>query len=118
MKIYNNITELTKRTPTVRVKHTTKYVHAGIVVRLERLSPIGEIKGRVALAMIEVAERNGQQLPGTTVLEPTSGSADIALAVVCGVKGYRCILVMLETMSRERQMTLRAWRGAGADIPS
>jgi len=117
MRIANDVTELIGNTPLVRIR---KLAAAGgatpsadLVGKLEFYNPAHSVKDRIGLAMIEAAEAAGLIGPDTTVVEPTSGNTGIALAMVCAARGYRCKLVMPETMSSERRMLLRAY---GAEL--
>lgn len=109
-KIYNNLTELIGSTPLLEVKNIEKEegLKAKVVVKLEYFNPGGSVKDRIALAMIEEAEKSGKLKPGAVIIEPTSGNTGIGLAWVSSVKGYRLILTMPETMSVERQNLLKA----------
>lgn len=109
-KIYDNLTELVGNTPLLEVKRIEKelQLEARLVVKLEYFNPGGSVKDRVALAMIEDAERRGTLRPGGIIIEPTSGNTGVGLAWVASVKGYRIILTMPETMSLERRNLLRA----------
>lgn len=113
MKIYNNITETIGRTPLVRMQRIGKGLPAEIVLKLEFFNPLGSVKDRIGLAMIETAEKEGRLKPGMKVIEPTSGNTGIALAFVCASKGYPLTLVMPETMSQERRTLLLL---LGADL--
>jgi len=113
MKIANDVTELIGHTPLVRLNRLTRGASAQILAKLEYCNPAHSVKDRIGLAMIEAAEAAGQIHPDTIILEPTSGNTGIALAMVCAARGYRCTLVMPDTMSRERRMLLRAY---GAEL--
>jgi cysteine synthase A len=109
MRIANDVTELIGNTPLVRVRNLAKGAGAEIVAKLEFHNPAHSVKDRIGLAMIEAAEKAGQIGPDTVIVEPTSGNTGIALAMVCAARGYRCMLVMPDTMSTERRTLLRAY---------
>ena len=110
-KIYNNIVETVGRTPLVRLNRITAGLPATIAIKCEFFNPLGSVKDRIGMAMIEDAEKKGLLKPDTTIVEPTSGNTGIALAFVAAAKGYKLILTMPETMSVERR-TLLALLGA------
>lgn len=112
--IYSSITELVGRTPLVEVSGFENQ-KARIVVKVEAFNPGGSVKDRIALAMIEDAEKKGVLKPGATIIEPTSGNTGVGLAWVGVAKGYRTILTMPETMSVERRNLLKAY-GAKLEI--
>ena len=113
MKIANDVTELIGNTPLVRIRKLGQGAGAEILAKLEFYNPAHSVKDRIGLAMIEAAEAAGRIRPDTVIVEPTSGNTGIALAMVCAARGYRCMLVMPETMSMERRMLLRAY---GAEL--
>ena len=103
----DSVLDLVGDTPCVKLNHIdTK--GAEVYVKLERFNPLGSAKDRAALYMIEEAERRGDLVPGSTIIEPTSGNTGIALSYIAAVKGYRCIIVMPESMSRERRVMMKA----------
>lgn len=114
-KIYRNITELVGHTPLVELgKYSTrKGLTTPLVAKVEFFNPGGSVKDRVALAMIEDAERQGRIKPGATIIEPTSGNTGVGLALVAAIKGYKLILTMPETMSVERRKLVKAY---GAEV--
>ncbi len=108
MKIANAITDLIGNTPLVWINKLNKDGKARVAAKLESFNPFSSVKDRIGLAMIEAAERNGQLVPGSIIVEPTSGNTGIALAFVAAARGYRIILTMPETMSVERRKLLAA----------
>ena len=113
MKVAGNVSELIGNTPLVRLRRISEESGSTVVAKLEFANPGGSVKDRIGLAMIEAAEREGKIVPDTIILEPTSGNTCIALSLVSAARGYKCMLVMPETMSKERRMLLRAY---GADL--
>jgi cysteine synthase A len=113
MPIYNSVLETIGRTPLIRLNRVTEGVDATIALKAEFFNPLGSVKDRIGLSMIEAAEKAGKINKDTIIVEPTSGNTGIALAFVAAAKGYRCILTMPETMSMERRVLLRL---LGAEI--
>ncbi len=108
MKIAGSVTELIGNTPLVRLSRLAQGLDAQIVCKLEYFNPLSSVKDRIGVAMIEAAELDGRLTRDKVVLEPTSGNTGIGLAFACAAKGYRCKLIMPETMSQERRSLLRA----------
>lgn len=113
MKLHKEVLSMIGNTPLVKINGMTGPDDAEIWAKLEGFNPGGSVKDRIALAMVETAEREGKLKPGGTIIEPTSGNTGIGLAMVAAIKRYRLILTMPETMSMERRQLLQAY---GAEI--
>ena len=114
-KVYNSISELIGSTPLLRL-HNIERMHnlkANVIAKLEYLNPAGSVKDRAALSMIDAAERSGLLKSGSVIIEPTSGNTGIGLAAVAAVRGYRAIIVMPDSMSKERIVLMKAY---GAEV--
>ena len=114
-KVYQSVTEIIGRTPLLAAKSFAKAhdLKANLLVKLEYFNPSGSVKDRIAIAMVEQAEKDGKIAPGATLIEPTSGNTGIGIASVAAARGYRAILTMPERMSVERRNLLKAY---GAEI--
>ena len=113
MAIAANINALIGNTPLVQLNHLTQGLPARVAVKLEFFNPAGSVKDRIAIAMVENAEKTGKIKAGSTIVEATSGNTGIGLAMVCAAKGYKHVIIMPESMSKERRMLLRAY---GAEL--
>src|SRR5271169_5800332 len=109
-RLVDSVLELVGDTPLVAIGPVGGPApRAAVWAKMEQANPAGSVKDRICLAMIEEAERSGQLQPGGVVVEPTSGNTGIGLALVCAVRGYRCLLTMPESMSLERRQLLEAF---------
>ena len=113
MKIASNVTELVGGTPLVRLNRLASGISGTIACKLEFMNPAHSVKDRIAVAMIDAAEKAGRIRADTLIVEPTSGNTGIGLAMVCAARGYKCVFVMPESMSRERRLLLKAY---GAEL--
>jgi cysteine synthase A len=113
VKIYNDITEVFGNTPLVRINRITDGAKANVLAKLEFYNPTSTVKDRIGIAMVDAAEKSGQLKPGGTIVEATSGNTGIALAMVGAARGYKTVLTMPDSMSKERRALLRAF---GAEL--
>jgi len=113
MKLYNNITEVVGNTPLVRLNRVTDGAAGNVYAKLEFYNPTASVKDRIGISMVDAAEKNGQLKAGGTIVEATSGNTGIALAMVGAARGYKVVLTMPDSMSKERRMLLRAF---GAEL--
>ncbi|SBT54664.1 cystathionine beta-synthase [Micromonospora narathiwatensis] len=113
MQYYDNVVELIGNTPLVRLRNVTEGIQATVLAKVEYVNPGGSVKDRIALRMVEDAERAGILKPGGTIVEPTSGNTGIGLALVAQLKGYKCVFVCPDKVSQDKQDVLRAY---GAEV--
>jgi cysteine synthase len=117
-QIYENVLQLIGRTPLVRLNQINNTGAAQVLAKLEFYNPTGSVKDRIALAMIETAEKEGHIKPGDTIVEPTSGNTGTSLSMVCALKGYRMVAVMPEEMSQERKDMMTAFGAKLVLVPN
>jgi cysteine synthase len=113
MRVANSVTDLIGNTPLVKLNRLTAGIEGTVLAKLEFFNPAHSVKDRIAMAMIDAAEKAGKIKADTIILEPTSGNTGIGLAMVCAARGYKCAFVMPETMSKERRLLLKAY---GAEL--
>ncbi|MER5333075.1 cystathionine beta-synthase [Micromonospora sp. NPDC049460] len=113
MRYYDNVVELIGNTPLVRLRNVTAGIQATVLAKVEYLNPGGSVKDRIALRMVEDAEKAGILQPGGTIVEPTSGNTGVGLALVAQLKGYKCVFVCPDKVSQDKQDVLRAY---GAEV--
>ncbi|WP_432831675.1 cystathionine beta-synthase [Dactylosporangium sp. CA-092794] len=113
MRYYDNVVELVGNTPLVRLRNVTAGISATVLAKVEYLNPGGSVKDRIALRMVEEAEKSGLLRPGGTIVEPTSGNTGVGLALVAQLKGYHCVFVCPDKVSEDKQNVLRAY---GAEV--
>ncbi|BCB86956.1 hypothetical protein Psuf_042690 [Phytohabitans suffuscus] len=113
MRYYDNVVELIGNTPLVRLRNVTAGIQAMVLAKIEYVNPGGSVKDRIALKMVEEAEKAGLLQPGGTIVEPTSGNTGVGLALVAQLRGYRCVFVCPDKVSQDKQDVLRAY---GAEV--
>ena len=113
MRYYDNVVDLIGNTPLVRLRSVTEGIDAMVLAKVEYFNPGGSVKDRIALRMVEQAEKSGQLRPGGTIVEPTSGNTGVGLALVAQTRGYRCVFVCPDKVSEDKQNVLRAY---GAEV--
>jgi cystathionine beta-synthase len=113
VQYYENVVELIGNTPLVRLRRVTEGIAATVLAKIEYLNPGGSVKDRIALRMVEDAERTGLLRPGGTIVEPTSGNTGVGLALIAQLRGYRCVFVCPDKVSEDKQNVLRAY---GAEV--
>ncbi|HEY6596676.1 MAG TPA: cysteine synthase family protein, partial [Asanoa sp.] len=113
MRYYDNVVELIGHTPLVRLHSVTDGIRANVLAKIEYLNPGGSVKDRIALRMVEEAEKSGLLAEGGTIVEPTSGNTGVGLALVAQLKGYRCVFVCPDKVSEDKRNVLRAY---GAEV--
>jgi cystathionine beta-synthase len=113
VRYYDNVIELIGDTPLVRLRNVTASIDALVLAKIEYLNPGGSVKDRIALRMVEAAEKSGELRPGGTIVEPTSGNTGVGLALVAQLRGYRCVFICPDKVSEDKQNVLRAY---GAEV--
>ncbi|MFE9203740.1 cystathionine beta-synthase [Micromonospora sp. NPDC007230] len=113
MQYYDNVVDLIGNTPLVRLRNVTEGIQATVLAKVEYVNPGGSVKDRIALRMVEDAEKAGLLKPGGTIVEPTSGNTGVGLALVAQLKGYKCVFVCPDKVSQDKQDVLRAY---GAEV--
>jgi cystathionine beta-synthase len=113
VRYYDNVVELIGNTPLVRLRSVTAGISATVLAKVEYLNPGGSVKDRIAVRMIEAAEKDGLLQPGGTIVEPTSGNTGVGLALVAQLRGYRCVFVVPDKVSEDKQNVMRAY---GAEV--
>jgi cystathionine beta-synthase len=109
VRYYENVVDLIGNTPLVRLRNVTAGIEATVLAKIEYLNPGGSVKDRIALRMVEAAERDGLLRPGGTIVEPTSGNTGVGLALVAQLKGYQCVFVVPDKVSEDKQNVMRAY---------
>ena len=113
MRYYDNVVELVGNTPLVRLRNVTAGISGKILAKVEYLNPGGSVKDRIALLMVQEAEKAGLLQPGGTIVEPTSGNTGVGLALVAQLRGYRCVFVCPDKVSEDKRNVLKAY---GAEV--
>ena len=113
MQVSDSLIDLVGNTPLVRLGRMAAGLRPQVIAKVEYFNPGGSVKDRIALAMVEAAERDGSLKPGGTIVEPTSGNTGVGLAIVANTRGYKCLFVMPDKMSSEKIAVLRAY---GAEV--
>src|SRR5690349_16387017 len=115
MQVANSLIDLVGNTPLVRLNHVTEGIAATVLAKVEYFNPGGSVKDRIALRMIEDAEKSGALQPGGTIVEPTSGNTGVGLAIVAQTRGYQCVFVCPDKVARDKIDVLRAY-GARVEV--
>src|SRR3954462_8600104 len=118
VRYYDNVVELIGNTPLVRLRNVSAGIEATILAKIEYFNPGGSVKDRIALRMVEDAEKTGLLRPGGTIVEPTSGNTGVGLALVAQRRGYRCVFVCPDKVSEDKQNVLRAYGAEGVGCPT
>ena len=113
MRYYDNVVELIGNTPLVRLRNVTEGISATVLAKIEYLNPGGSVKDRIALRMVEEAEKSGALQTGGTIVEPTSGNTGVGLALVAQLRGYKCVFVCPDKVSEDKRNVLKAY---GAEV--